>query len=175
MKNWWLLFVILAVPAHVWADEPIVFTKTKYLYQEGEKSKNEKVRFRFGDSMLVIHDKKEPEKSEKFKAEIAYSDITELTYERSQHPRTKTAIFLSPLALFSKGKKHWLYLSTSNDAYLFQMDKKEYMEVLMTLKKERGSRWSELSKSDSASSLSAPSRLLPALLIWASLFSGPRR
>ena len=87
--------------------------------------------------MLTIYDKKEPQKR-KFKLEIAYSDITELTYERSKHPRVKTAISIFWPLIFTKGKKHWLYLSTSNDAYLFQMDKKEYMQMLMTLKKRTG-------------------------------------
>ncbi len=36
-------------------------------------------------------------------------------YERSSHARIKTAILISPLALFSKGKKHWLTISYHND------------------------------------------------------------
>jgi len=132
------LFVGFFAANYAIDDEPIIFTKTKYIYQEGEKSKDKKLRFRFEEGILIIHDEKTPEKSKKFKFEIPYENIKEITYERSKHPRAKTAIFLSPFALFSKGKKHWLYLTTTEDTKLFQMDKKEYQGLLMALESRTG-------------------------------------
>ena len=39
-----------------------------------------------------------------------------MIYERSSHARIKTAILLSPMALFSNGKKHWLTITYKNGA-----------------------------------------------------------
>ena len=118
-------------------EEPITFTKTKLVYQEGDDSKTKKVRFRFETEALVIHDEKKLEKSNVI-IRVPWSDFEEITYERSKHPRAKTAIFLSPFALFSKGKKHWLYLTFRGDSKLFQMDKKEYQAILMNLESKTG-------------------------------------
>ena len=60
-----------------------------------------------------------------------------VVYERSTHARIKTAILISPLALLSKGKKHWLTITYYNDDgsqsfVLLKLDKKEYRRILAT-------------------------------------------
>ena len=58
-----------------------------------------------------------------------------VVYERSTHARIKTAILISPIALFSKGKKHWLTITYHNGDEsqgfaLLKLDKKEYRRIL---------------------------------------------
>ena len=52
----------------------------------------------------------------------------------------KTAIFLSPWALLSKGKKHWLTITYKDgegqDFVLLKLDKKEYKRILATAEAE---------------------------------------
>jgi hypothetical protein len=87
--------------------------------------------------MVIKHRKKD-----QVYAEIPYDSVEEVTYERSTHPRTKTAIFVSPFALFSKGKKHWLTIEYENvdqkDFVLLRLGKKEYQRILATVEVKSG-------------------------------------
>ena len=125
--------------AAVAADEAI-FKKTKQVVQEGEKSKEKDVALVFSEdeNVVIRHRKKE----EEVYATIPYSAITGLTYERSTHARAKTAILISPMALFSKGKKHWLTIEykvgDKGDFVLLRLDKKEYQRLLATIEAQTG-------------------------------------
>jgi hypothetical protein len=87
--------------------EDAVFTDTKIVLQEGEDTKEYDARVSFTDGkQLLVGDRKGKDKP--WAVNVPFDQIKEMTYEKSAHPRAKSAIFLSPFALFSKGKKHWL-------------------------------------------------------------------
>ncbi len=92
----------------------------------------------FADGSIIVKDRKKPQVF----ATIAYEDIESVVYERSSHARTKTAILISPLALFSNGKKHWLTITYTDGEgssfVLLKLDKKEYKRILATVKTETG-------------------------------------
>ena len=104
------------------------FKKSRVLDPEGKERKAELV---FGGKTLTIHRKGH---SNEVYSAIPYKGITSLLYERAKSARLKTALFLSPIALFSKGKKHWLTIEwTDNDqrdAAILRLDKKEYRAIL---------------------------------------------
>jgi hypothetical protein len=104
------------------------FKKSRVLDPEGKERKAELV---FGGKTLTIHRKGH---SDEVYSDIPYGGITSLLYERAKSARLKTALFLSPIALFSKGKKHWLTIEwTDNDqrdAAILRLDKKEYRAIL---------------------------------------------
>ena len=105
-----------------------VFKKSRVLDHEGKEQKAAMV---FGEDALTVHKKGKPDE---VYAAIPYEGITSLLYERAKSARLKTAIFLSPLALFSKGKKHWLTIQWADDdnrdAAILRLDKKEFRAVL---------------------------------------------
>lgn len=66
---------------------------------------------------------------------IPSAAVTDLFYSRVSGRRIKTALFVSPLLLFSKGKKHYLTISFSDGDRLagaveFRLDKKNYRGLL---------------------------------------------
>ncbi len=67
---------------------------------------------------------------------VDYPAITKMVYEKSAHPRWKTAVFLSPWALLSKGKKHWLTVNwkgadgSESGYFIIKMDKNNYRDIL---------------------------------------------
>ena len=104
------------------------FKKSRVLDPEGKERKAELV---FKDNMLTIHRKGH---SDEVYSSIPYKGITSLLYERAKSARLKSALFLSPLVLFSKGKKHWLTIQWTEgdkrDAAILKLDKKEYRAIL---------------------------------------------
>ena len=58
-----------------------------------------------------------------------YTEISSADYSFSQHPRWKTAVFLSPWALLSKGKKHWYTIHAGEDFAILRLDKNNYRQV----------------------------------------------
>lgn len=130
--------VFLSVPT---LAEDLIFKETKQMIQKGDKSDDRDVALVLVESdrvLTVRHRKKESE----VYATIPYGSIQEITYERSAHPRAKSAIFLSPFALFSKGKKHWLTVTYQNedksDFVLLQLEKGEYQQILAALESQTG-------------------------------------
>jgi len=82
----------------------VYFKKVSYFHQEGDKRIEEKARIVFQKKKIMVADENKPERATF--AEIPMSSISKVVYEKSAHPRWKTAIFLTPFALFAKGKKH---------------------------------------------------------------------
>jgi hypothetical protein len=64
---------------------------------------------------------------------VLFDDVTSVMYERSKSPRVKTAIFLSPLALFSSGKKHWLTIEWDGGYAYMRLDKKNQRQIRAAL------------------------------------------
>ena len=84
---------------------------------------------------------KDNEREEYFS--IPSSSVEELFYSRVAGRRIKTAILISPLLLFSKGKKHYLTVSFDDGgshvgAIEFRLDKKNYRGVLRALEQVAG-------------------------------------
>lgn len=133
-----VLAAAVALPAL--AADDVLFKKSRLVITKDDgDSDEEKAHVSFtDDARLRVTDKK----GKKVWADIPYADIHELTYERSTHPRAKTAIFISPFALFSKGKKHWLTVSYAKgedkDFLLLRLDKKEYQRLLATAEARTG-------------------------------------
>ena len=75
----------------------------------------------------IVHEKDGAEKATY--AEIPFAAVTSVVYERAKSPRVKTAIFLSPLALFSSGKKHWLTCTDPGGEVVIWHDKGCYRSM----------------------------------------------
>ncbi len=79
----------------------------------------------------IVHEKDGADKATY--AEIPFADVTSVVYERAKSPRVKTAIFLSPLALFAPGKKHWLTIEYDGGYAYMQLDKKNQRQLRAAL------------------------------------------
>ena len=66
-------------------------------------------------------------------AEIPFAVVTSVVYESAKSPRVKTAIFLSPLALFSSGKKHWLTIEYEGGYAYMRLDKNNQRQIRAAL------------------------------------------
>ena len=81
--------------------------------------------------LRIVDEKKGAEKATY--AAIPFADVSSVAYERSKSPRVKTAIFLSPLALFSSGKKHWLTIEYDGGYAYMRLDKKNQRQIRAAL------------------------------------------
>ena len=81
--------------------------------------------------LRIVDEKKGAEKATY--AAIPFADVSSVAYERSKSPRVKTAIFLSPLALFSSGKKHWLTIEYEGGYAYMRLDKKNQRQIRAAL------------------------------------------
>ena len=79
----------------------------------------------------IVHEKDGAEKATY--SEIHFADVTSIVYERAKSPRLKTAIFLSPLALFSSGKKHWLTIEYEGGYAYMRLDKNNQRQIRAAL------------------------------------------
>ena len=59
--------------------------------------------------------------------------MTSIVYERAKSPRVKTAILLSPIALFAPGKKHWLTIEYDGGYAYMRLDKKNQRQLRAAL------------------------------------------
>ena len=83
------------------------------------------------EEIRIVHEKDGAEKATY--AVIPFADVSSVLYERSKSPRVKTAIFLSPLALFSSGKKHWLTIEYEGGYAYMRLDKKNQRQLRAAL------------------------------------------
>ena len=81
--------------------------------------------------LRIVHEKNGAE--EATYAEIPFAAVTRVVYESAKSPRVKTAIFLSPLALFSSGKKHWLTIEFDGGYAYMQLDKNNQRQIRAAL------------------------------------------
>ena len=136
-----LCMLVLAISASIAFAEDAIFAKTKITVLEGEDTKEHDARVVFSeDRRLVVEDRKG--KDRPWTLDIAFDQIQEITYERSTHPRAKTAIFISILALLSKSKKHWLTVTYDNsgqtDFVILRLDKSEYQRMVAVAETRTG-------------------------------------
>lgn len=116
-----LIYALTALGLVVASLQAEHFKKCRLLIQtENGKSKQVSVRIDVDDEALVISGKRVGP------MRLEFSRITSIEYERSTHPRWKTAIFVSPLFLLSKSKHHWLNIQAEDGKFaILRLDKKE--------------------------------------------------
>jgi hypothetical protein len=89
-----LIFVVLSLfTFNMLFAEDVYFKKLSYFRQEGEKRKELEARMTFKEDRILITDEDKPERATY--ADIQLTSIKKVVYEKSSHPRWKTAIFLS--------------------------------------------------------------------------------
>ena len=111
------------------------FEKAKMYVEQEHKLKLHKVAIDVRDEALVVTGR-----SGKYSSvvRIPYAEITEIEYEQSKHRRWKTGVLLSPLALLSKGKKHWFAVIRGEEETVFQLDKSNFSKILAVVESKTG-------------------------------------
>ena len=127
------------VVASVPAADVIEFRKVDYFElvtksdgEQDEKKRDARMEIDSDAQLIwIVHEKDGAEKATY--AEIPFANVTSVVYERAKSPRVKTAIFLSPLALFSSGKKHWLTIEYEGGYAYMRLDKKNQRQLRAAL------------------------------------------
>lgn len=109
------------------------FGKAKLNVQDGEKTKSVDAIVRYDADALVVVDKK----GASLKS-MPYVNMKGAEYSYAKSPRWKTAIFVSPLFLFTSGKKHWFMVQGEGDYAVLQLDKSNYRMVLGAFESKTG-------------------------------------
>ena len=130
------IVAVLALPVssslHAQAGE--AFGKAELSLQVGDKTKAVDVSINYQESALVIVDKNTGQALKT----LLYSEIKGGEYSFGKSPRWKTAIFVSPLFLFTSGKKHWFLVQGASDYALLHLDKSNYKMVLASFETKTG-------------------------------------
>lgn len=110
------------------------FPKAKLNLQVGDKKKEIDASVSFDAAALVIVDKNtaQPIKT------MPYASMKGAEYSFAKSPRWKTALLVSPLFLFTSGKKHWFMVQTNDDYALVQLDKSNYKMVIAAFEIKTG-------------------------------------
>ena len=127
------------VVASVTAADMVEFRKVDYFEvvtkgngEPDEKKRDARMEIDQDAQLIwIVHEKDGASKATY--AEIPFADVTSVVYERAKSPRVKTAIFLSPLALFSSGKKHWLTIEYEGGYAYMRLDKKNQRQLRAAL------------------------------------------
>jgi hypothetical protein len=130
LLRWSILFVTACV-----ALSAQTFQKSKMYVEQEHKLRLRKVEMAVQDDALVASGTSEKYLS---KVRIPYAEITEMEYEKSKHRRWKTGVLLTPLALLSKGKKHWFAIVQGDKETVFQLDKSNFSKVLAAIEEKTG-------------------------------------
>lgn len=126
-----VIYAAVALPAV--AQMPEAFGKAKLNIQDGEKTKTADAVVRYDADAIVIADKK----GAALKT-LPYAAVKGAEYSYAKSPRWKTAIFVSPLFLFTSGKKHWFMVQSEGDYAVLQLDKSNYKMVLGAFEAKTG-------------------------------------
>lgn len=110
------------------------FQKATLNLQDGDKKKEIDATVRYDETALVIIDKKT---SQPLKT-MPYASMKGAEYSFAKSPRWKTALLVSPLFLFTSGKKHWFMVQTNDDYALVQLDKSNYKLVIAAFETKTG-------------------------------------
>ena len=112
------------------------FQKAKLSLQVDDKTEAVDVVVRYDDAALIVSDKKT---NHSLKT-LPYAEITGGEYSFAKSPRWKTALLVSPLFLFTSGKKHWFLAQGKNDHALLHLDKENYRLILATFETKTGTK-----------------------------------
>ena len=134
-----IVFFVSLVTASAQAVDVLEFRKVDYFEvvskANGEfEEKKRDARFeidRNAQQLRIVDEKNGASKATY--AEVSFADVTSIVYERAKSPRIKTAIFLSPLALFSPGKKHWLTIEYEGGYAYMRLDKNNERQIRAAL------------------------------------------
>jgi hypothetical protein len=110
------------------------FQKARLSVQVGDKTEAVDVVVTYDAAAIVITDKK----TNHALKSLAYSELNGGEYSYAKSPRWKTAIFVSPLFLFTSGKKHWFLAKGKDDYALLHLDKENYRLVLAAFETKTG-------------------------------------
>ena len=111
------------------------FKKSKMYVEQEHKLRLRKVEIDLQGDALVVTGTTDKYLST---VRIPYVEIAEMEYEKSKHRRWKTGILLSPLALLSKGKKHWFAVIQGEKETVFQLDKSNFSKILAAIEGKTG-------------------------------------
>jgi len=133
-----IVVVVLVAPVAFTADL-VEFRKVDYFEtitkdngEPDEKKRDARMEIDAeAQTIAIVHEKKGAD--EATYAIIPFANVTSMVYERAKSPRVKSAIFLSPLALFSSGKKHWLTIEYEGGYAYMQLDKKNQRQIRAAL------------------------------------------
>ncbi len=133
-----VLLVVLVAPIAFGADV-MEFRKVDYFEmvtkdngEQDEKKRDARMEIdTAAETIAIVHEKNGA--SKETYAMIPFADVTSIVYERAKSPRVKTAIFLSPLALFSSGKKHWLTIEYDGGYAYMRLDKNNQRQIRAAL------------------------------------------
>ena len=134
-----VIAAIIAAAVPLTAADVVEFRKVDYFEvitkdngEPDEKKRDARMEIDTdAQEIRIVHEKDGAEKATY--AEIPFDAVTSVVYERSKSPRVKTAIFLSPLALFSSGKKHWLTIEYDGGYAYMRLDKKNQRQLRAAL------------------------------------------
>ena len=129
MRFFLLVALVLTSSFGAFAQDVTVFGEVDYFEvvtknngEPDEKKHDARIEIdREAETIAIVHEKRGA--SGASYASITFADVTGVTYEQSKSPRIKTAIFLSPLALFSPGRKHWLTIEYNGGYVYMRLDK----------------------------------------------------
>jgi len=132
MRRWLpaLVFVLLSLPAA--AQE--TFSNLQLTVQEGDKVKRIDITAEFTADALVVRNKETKE----VRRTIPYDSIRTAEYSYAKSPRWKSAIFVSPLFLFTSGKQHWFMVTSASEQAVVKLDKSVYRLFLATFETRTG-------------------------------------
>lgn len=134
MRTCFTAYLVVLVCAIVSAQTDQFFDKSHLSVQINGETESVETFLRFdGDSFDIVS-----KKSKQTIKSYAYPDIKSVEYSYAKSPRWKTAIFVSPLFLFTSGKKHWLLTHGSSDFAMLRLDKSNYKMILATLESKTG-------------------------------------
>ena len=137
--TWVCLALLLAVASAASAADTVEFRKVDYFEvisksngEPDEKKRDARIEIdQDARELRIVHEKKGA--SEATYATVPFADVTSIAYERAKSPRVKSAIFLSLLALFSPGKKHWLTIEWEGGYAYMRLDKKNQRQLRTAL------------------------------------------
>ena len=110
------------------------FQKSKISVTIDDKTRESDVIVRYEPAALVIVDKGSGAAAKTF----PYAELKSAEYSYAKNPRWKTAIFVSPLFLFTSGKKHWFLVQGDGDYALLHLDKSNYRLILAAFEARTG-------------------------------------
>ncbi len=113
---------------------PQAFPKAKLNLQDGDKKKEIDATVKYDAHALIIVERN----TSQLLKTMSYATMKGAEYSYAKSPRWKTAIFVSPLFLFTSGKKHWFMVQTTDDYALLQLDKSNYKLVLAAFEVKTG-------------------------------------
>jgi len=110
------------------------FGKARLTLQVGDKTRAVDVNVNYEPMAMVVVDRNTGQALRT----LPYADMKGGEYSFAKSPRWKTAIFVSPLFLFTSGKKHWLLAQGQTEYALLHLDKSNYKMVIASFETKTG-------------------------------------